>query len=60
MEITAAEAILVAAVVLGLCRVLRPLQRSLEDRILRFLDPGRGRIIDAELEEIRKQKPDKE
>jgi hypothetical protein len=49
MGATLAEIAILLALVLGLLRLLRPLERRLEAWILDCLIPGRKRIIDAEV-----------
>jgi hypothetical protein len=60
MELSLAEAVLLAAAAVGIYRLLRPLQRALESWLLRLLDPERARIIDADAVPTRKGQPDKE
>jgi hypothetical protein len=61
MEASLTEIVLVVAVVLGLYRLLRPVQEWLEDLIVRLLDPKQRAFIAAEvIDEVNRKKKHKE
>lgn len=61
MEASLTEIVLLVAVVLGLYRLLRPLQDWLEDMIFRLLDPKQRAFIAAEvIDDINRKKRHKE
>jgi len=61
MEASLTEIVLLVAVILGLYRLLTPLQDWLEDMIFRLLDPKQRAFIAAEvIDDINRKKKQKE
>jgi hypothetical protein len=57
MPTTLAEFVLLVAAVWLVYRLLDPLRRRLERALLRFIDPSKTPIIDAEIVSREKKKP---
>ena len=58
MAFSLMELVLLVAAILGLYKLMRPVQEMLERAILKLLSPGERRFIDAEVlwDEIRKKR----